>query len=97
MVAEAQVPEQDSVSIQQSLPRWDGGPNEFTRIYDRLGLQGGDTIHSVNDVKTPEGFLKLVPAFKQGSLCVHYERESARRRVCFSRNEAGERVEDRRL
>ena len=89
----AAAPEADPA--QAGEPSTDPMANEdFMKVYRRLGLQNGDTIYKVNDIKTPDGFELLVSAYQQGHVCVHYERDDARRLVCLERDSTGEHVTD---
>jgi hypothetical protein len=88
----------DSVAVEQAVPQhsaWSAAASrEYARIYGRLGIEPGDTVQAVNDVKVPEGYLRLVSAYDAGRVCVDYDRARAKRRVCLIRDAGGERVED---
>jgi hypothetical protein len=71
--------------------------NIYSRIYATLGLKTNDTIHAINGVKVPDGFLLLVSAYKSGKLCIQYKRDHANRQVCLHKSEDGEQIEDTRL
>jgi hypothetical protein len=70
------------------------GVDAYGSIYKRLGLQSQDTLYEINGVKVPEGFASVVEAYQRGDLCITYKRDVEKRRVCFSSDEAGERVQD---
>lgn len=73
--------------------------DQFRSIYARLGLSSGDLLKEINGVAfNTEGFFQtLIKGFRDGHVCVLFERASQKREVCFDKTSRGEKVVDRLL
>lgn len=73
--------------------------DDFTKIYNRLGLKHGDMIKKVNDLSVVDAaayaFPALVEGFKKGNVCVTYQRNGEDRETCLKKNPASENVTDK--
>ena len=66
--------------------------DDFTKIYNRLGLKHGDMIKKVNDLSVVDAaayaFPALVEVFKKVNVCVTYQRNCEERETFLKKQRA---------